>query len=222
VLVLAILAVIVLLGIVFLSMSSLTCVGTRARDTEKNLSWLRDQVLEAIRRGDTRSAIHQANLIPPGLLNGRPDALLPYLILREHVIDRLYQQNTGYWQADLEGLDHLGDSDRAELLVDYLGQSEEQLVTAAEKNGGRRQIRTCRFFARSICGQVRLPQTDGKISEHRRVQIHSLLGQNWRADPGHGCKQMINPRSIYLSGRPSFSVFGSNSTAFLDTISHSM
>ena len=98
-----------------------------------NLSWLRDQVLTAIRRGDTRAAIHQANLIPPDLLNGRPDALLPYLILREHVIDRLYHQNIGYWQADLEGLDHLGDSDRAELLVDYLGLSEKQLVRAAEK-----------------------------------------------------------------------------------------
>ena len=98
-----------------------------------NLSWLRDQVLTAIRRGDTRSAIDQANLIPPGLLNGRPDALLPYLILREHVIDRLYHQNIGYWQADLEGLDHLGDSDRAELLVDYLGLSEKQLVRAVEK-----------------------------------------------------------------------------------------
>jgi glyoxylase-like metal-dependent hydrolase (beta-lactamase superfamily II) len=98
-----------------------------------NLSWLRDQVLTAIRRGDSRPAIHQANLIPPGLLNGRPDALLPYLILREHVIDRLYHQNIGYWQADLEGLDHLGDSDRAELLVDYLGLSEKQLVRAAEK-----------------------------------------------------------------------------------------
>ena len=98
-----------------------------------NLGWLRDQVLTAIRRGDTRAAIHQANLIPPGLLNGRPDALLPYLILREHVIDRLYHQNVGYWQADLEGLDHLGDSDRAELFVDYLGLSEKRLVTAAEK-----------------------------------------------------------------------------------------
>jgi len=97
-----------------------------------NLSWLRDQVLTAIRRGDTRAAIHQANLIPPGLLNGRADALcVP--ILREHVIDRLYHQNVGYWQADLEGLDHLGDSDRAELLVDYLGLSEKRLVTAAEK-----------------------------------------------------------------------------------------
>ena len=98
-----------------------------------NLGWLRDQVLTAIRRGDTRAAIHRANLIPPGLLNGRADALLPYLILREHVIDRLYHQNVGYWQADLEGLDHLGDSDRAELLVDYLGLSEKRLVTAAEK-----------------------------------------------------------------------------------------
>src|SRR5713226_5697546 len=98
-----------------------------------NLSWLRDQVLAAIHRGDTRAAIHQANLIPPGLLNGRPDALLPFLLLREHVIDRLYHQNIGYWQADLEGLDHLGDSDRAELLVDYLSLSEKRLVTAAEK-----------------------------------------------------------------------------------------
>src|SRR5216683_3260747 len=98
-----------------------------------DLSWLRDQVPTAIRRGDARAAIHQANLIPPGLLTGRADALLPYLILREHVIDRLYHQNVGYWQADLEGLDHLGDSDRAELLVDYLGLSEKRLVTAAEK-----------------------------------------------------------------------------------------
>ena len=98
-----------------------------------NLSWLRDQVLNAIRRGDTRAEIHQANLIPPGLLSGRPDALLPYLILREHVIDRLYHQNVGCWQADLEGLDQLGDSDHAELLVDYLGLSEKQFVKAVEK-----------------------------------------------------------------------------------------
>src|SRR5467141_177451 len=98
-----------------------------------DLGWLRDQVLAAIRRGDARARIHRANLIPPGLLTGRPDALLPYLILREHVIDRLYHQNVGYWHADLEGLDHLGDSDRAELLVDYLGLSEKRLVAAAER-----------------------------------------------------------------------------------------
>jgi hypothetical protein len=59
--------------------------------------------------------------------------LLPYLILREHVIDRLFQQSVGYWLPSLEGLDHLADSDRAELLVDYLGLSERQLVGAVHK-----------------------------------------------------------------------------------------
>ncbi len=98
-----------------------------------HLAWLRDQVLTAIRRGDARALIHQANLIPPALPTGRADTFLPYLLLREHVIDRLYHQNVGYWQADLEGVDHLGDSDRAELFVDYLGLTERQLVIAVDK-----------------------------------------------------------------------------------------
>ena len=54
-----------------------------------DLVWLREQVLAAMRRGDERGAIHQANLIPPGLLNDQPDVYQPYLIMREHVIDRL-------------------------------------------------------------------------------------------------------------------------------------
>ena len=52
---------------------------------------------------------------------------------REHVIDRLYDQNVGYWQPDLQGLDHLTRADHAELLVDYLGMSERQLVKAVER-----------------------------------------------------------------------------------------
>lgn len=98
-----------------------------------DLGWLRDQVLTAIRRGDVRASIQEANLIPPDLLHGNPDVYLPYFVMREHVIDRLYSQNVGYWQADLEGLDHLGRSDRAELLVDYLGLSERQLTRAVER-----------------------------------------------------------------------------------------
>ena len=98
-----------------------------------DLDWLREQVLAAIRRGDERGTIYQANLTPPGLLNGQPDVYQPYLILREHVIDRLYDQNVGYWQPDLQGLDHLTRADHAELLVDYLGVSERQLVRAVER-----------------------------------------------------------------------------------------
>ncbi len=98
-----------------------------------DLSWLREQVLIAIRRGDERAAIHRANLIPPDLLHGNPDVYQPYFIMREHVIDRLYDQNVGYWQADLTGLEHLGRADRAELLVDYLGLSERQLTKAVDR-----------------------------------------------------------------------------------------
>jgi glyoxylase-like metal-dependent hydrolase (beta-lactamase superfamily II) len=98
-----------------------------------DLVWLREQVLTSIRRGDERGAIHQANLIPPGLLGGQPDVYQPYFILREHVIDRLYDQNVGYWQPDLQGIEHLTRADHAELLVDYLGLSERQLVKTAER-----------------------------------------------------------------------------------------
>ena len=98
-----------------------------------DLPWLREQVLTATRQGDERGAIHQANLIPPGLLNDQPDVYQPYLILREHVIDRLYDQNVGYWQPDLQGLEHLTRADHAELLVDYLGVSERQLVRTVER-----------------------------------------------------------------------------------------
>jgi glyoxylase-like metal-dependent hydrolase (beta-lactamase superfamily II) len=98
-----------------------------------DLLWLRDQVLGAMRRGDQRGAIHQANLIPPGLLNDQPDVYQPYLIMREHVIDRLYHQNGGYWQPDGQGLEHLTRADQAELLVDYLGVSEGQLVKTVER-----------------------------------------------------------------------------------------
>jgi hypothetical protein len=80
-----------------------------------DLVWLRGQVLSAIGRGEERGAIHQANLIPPGLIAGQPDVYLPYFIMREHIIDRLYDQNVGYWQADMQGIDHLTSADRASL-----------------------------------------------------------------------------------------------------------
>ncbi len=106
---------------------------TMLAQLKTDLVWLREQVLTAVRRGDERAAIHEANLIPPGLLGGQPEVYQPYLILREHVIDRLYDQTVGYWQPDLQGLDHLGRADRAELLVDYLGMSEKPLVRTVER-----------------------------------------------------------------------------------------
>ena len=98
-----------------------------------HLAWLREQVLAAIRRGEERASIQQANLISPGLLTGDPEVHLPYIVLRENVINRIYDQNVGYWQPDLQGVDYLSRADRGSMLIDYLGVSERQLVKAIER-----------------------------------------------------------------------------------------
>ena len=98
-----------------------------------DLVWLRAQVLEAIRRGDENAVVQQANLMPPNLLNGPSGAMVPYLVMREHVIDRLYDQNVGYWQPGLQGVSHISHAERAEMLVDYLGVSERQFGNALER-----------------------------------------------------------------------------------------
>jgi len=53
--------------------------------------------------------------------------------MRENVINRIYDQNVGYWQPDLQGVDYLGRADRGSVLVDYLGISERQLVRVVER-----------------------------------------------------------------------------------------
>jgi hypothetical protein len=98
-----------------------------------HLAWLQGDVVAAIHRGGDRASIHQANLIPPGLIAGDPEAQLPYLVMRENVINRIYHQNIGYWQPDLQGVDHLSRADRGSLLIDYLGVSERQLAGAAQR-----------------------------------------------------------------------------------------
>ena len=145
-----------------------------------DLVWLHEQVLTAVRRGDERSAIHQANLIPPSLLGGQPDVYQPYFILREHVIDRLYDQNVGYWQPDLQGLDHLGSSDRAELLVDYLGISEKQLVKAVEHLVADGKYEQAAFLLESSGNRF---EHSTSVANARRLVYLKLMEENQNTDP---------------------------------------
>src|SRR5262249_6049070 len=145
-----------------------------------DLAWLRDQVLAAIRRGDERAAIHQANLIPPGLLAMQPDAYEPYYILREHVIDRIYDQNVGYWQANPQGLAHPGRADRAELLVDYLGLSEGQILTAAERLSADGKYEMAADLIESA--ESKFPSSDS-LKRAKRFAYRKLMEKNQNTDP---------------------------------------
>ncbi len=102
-------------------------------DLGVQLVWLRGEVLRAMQDGKERGAIHAANLMPPTLERSDSSVHLAYLVFRENMINRLFDQNSGYWQNGLHGLDALTDADRGEALVDYLGVSDTQLASATER-----------------------------------------------------------------------------------------
>jgi glyoxylase-like metal-dependent hydrolase (beta-lactamase superfamily II) len=145
-----------------------------------DLAWLRDQVLMAIRRGDERAAIQESNLIPPDFLATQADAYQPYYILREHVIDRLYDQNVGYWQANLHGLAHPGRSDRGELLADYLGLSEAQIVTAADRLAADGKYEMAADLIESA--EAKFPGSDS-LKRAKRFAYLKLMEKNQNTDP---------------------------------------
>jgi glyoxylase-like metal-dependent hydrolase (beta-lactamase superfamily II) len=149
-------------------------------ELKTDLVWLRDQVFKAIRRGDERGAIHESNLIPPGLLNGRPDVYLPYFILREHVIDRLYDQKVGYWQPNLQGMEHLTRADRAELLVDYLDVSEGQLVRTVERLVGDGKDELAASLLESSGNRFEHSDAVAKV---KRLVYLKLMEKNQNTDP---------------------------------------
>jgi len=145
-----------------------------------DLAWLREQVLTAIRRGDERAVIHESNLIPPDFLANQPDAYQPYYIMREHVIDRIYDQNVGYWEANLQGLAHPGRMDRAELLVDYLGLSEAQIVKAADRLCADGKYEMAAALVESA--NVKFPGSDS-LKRVKRFAYLKLMEKNQNTDP---------------------------------------
>ena len=145
-----------------------------------DLEWLQNQVLSAIRHGDERAAIHESNLIPPGLLANQPDAHQAYYILREHVIDRIYDQNVGYWEANLQGLAHPGRMDRAELLVDYLGLSEPQIINAAERLAADGKYAMAAELIESA--EAKFPGSES-LKRTKRFAYLKLMEGNQNTDP---------------------------------------
>jgi glyoxylase-like metal-dependent hydrolase (beta-lactamase superfamily II) len=145
-----------------------------------DLTWLRGEVIAAIRRGDDRAAIHESNLIPPDLLANQPEAYQPYYILREHVIDRLYDQHVGYWEANLQGLSHPTQKDRAALLVDYLGLSEAQILKAADRLAADGKYAMAAELIEAA--EPKFPQSDA-LKRAKRLVYLKLMEKNQNTDP---------------------------------------
>jgi hypothetical protein len=100
--------------------------------------------------------------------------------MREHVIDRLYDQNVGYWQADLTGLDHLGRADREDLLVDYLGVSEKQLTKAVERLVADGKYELAASLLESSGDRFKNSES---VAKAKRLVYLKLMEKNQNTDP---------------------------------------
>jgi len=81
---------------------------------------LEDTTAAAIRDGLTLAEILRLNHLPE-LLQDHPLAVMPYLVTRDHFIQRLHRQRTGYWHARGDGVEHF---------------TQDELAAAANLLGG--------------------------------------------------------------------------------------
>src|SRR4029450_2714262 len=68
------------------------------------LRQLHQRVRRAIAEGRTLVEILHDNVLPASLRE-HPAAVLPYLVMRDNFIKRVYHQSSGYWKPDGDGID---------------------------------------------------------------------------------------------------------------------
>jgi glyoxylase-like metal-dependent hydrolase (beta-lactamase superfamily II) len=94
------------------------------------LTELRDESLAAIRRGQSLTSVLAASVLPE-VLRSHPAAAGPYLVIREHFVQRLYHQHSGYWQPYGQGMEPIGLGERAAALDLLADGRPERFAEAA-------------------------------------------------------------------------------------------
>jgi glyoxylase-like metal-dependent hydrolase (beta-lactamase superfamily II) len=90
-----------------------------------------EQTLQGIGQGHTLVEILHQNLLP-GALRAHPQAVIPFLVARDQLIKRVYQQRTGYWKPDGEGMEVFAPEEWAAALDLLGGGKEEAFVRSAQ------------------------------------------------------------------------------------------
>jgi hypothetical protein len=96
---------------------------------EAALREVHQHILEGIGTGQTLVEILQQNLLPD-VLRDDPAAVIPFLVMRENFIKRVYHQRTGYWKPDGEGMEQFSPTEWAAALDLLAGGTPDAFVTA--------------------------------------------------------------------------------------------
>ncbi|HEX9104526.1 MAG TPA: MBL fold metallo-hydrolase, partial [Polyangia bacterium] len=88
------------------------------------------QVLADLSAGKTLPELLSRNLMP-ALLERHPEAVLPFLLMRDNLVKRVHAQRSGYWQPDGEGMEVLSPGERGAALALVAG--ERSIAHGAEE-----------------------------------------------------------------------------------------
>ena len=143
---------------------------------------LRDQherVLQGIQEAQTLVEILHQNALPD-ILRSHPAAVVPFLVLREHFVQRVYHQRTGYWKPDGDGLQPIARGEWA-AAVDLIGGGKEQaFVRAATGLLGRSDYAMALEI--STLGLLRYPASR-RLRDLRRQALERLRELHQQLDP---------------------------------------
>jgi glyoxylase-like metal-dependent hydrolase (beta-lactamase superfamily II) len=143
------------------------------------LTELRDESLARIRRGQALTDVLEANVLPE-TLREHPAAVGPFLVIREHFVQRLYHQHSGYWQPDASGLEPVSAAERAAAL-DLLADGKPERFAGASRTL-LAQHDAALALEIATAGLARHPE-NADLAQLRQQALYRLMERHQLQDP---------------------------------------
>ena len=143
------------------------------------LTELRDHSLAGISRGLTLTGLLKASVLPD-VLREHPAAVGPYLAIRDHFVQRLYHQHSGYWQPDGQGLEPIDAAGRAAALDLLAGGKPEPFAAAARALLAQRDPALALEI--TTAGLASHPDAP-ELAELRQQALYRLMERHQLQDP---------------------------------------
>src|SRR5256712_1272247 len=135
-------------------------------------------VPEMLRSRPLAEMLHE-NYLPP-TLQDTPKAVIPYLIVRDHFLQRLHRQKAGYWQSDGDGMDSFTRVEWAALLDRFGDGSEGPFVRVAEDLVARGDAPLA--LTVTEMGLLRYPSSE-RLQRSRKQALSMLIERYNPVDP---------------------------------------
>jgi glyoxylase-like metal-dependent hydrolase (beta-lactamase superfamily II) len=140
---------------------------------------LHDTVQAAITGGSTLVEVLQLNHMP-GVLKDHPSAVIPYVVTRDHLIQRIHRQRTGYWHSRGDGVEHFTPAELA-AAADLLGGGTPAAFRAAAAELTRRGEHALALHILDL-GLLSHPGTP-ELNDLRHNVLQQMIEQNQMLDP---------------------------------------